>query len=455
VAFNSARLNVLTEKKNAQVDKLAAIVERVQARPDQRMLASEVRATEVLEDKIRKLDGKIAEQKLEWAREDRAAAAVASLIGGKETARVSVGNEARIYRPDATDAAGRPFGYFHDLFKSQNGNMDARARLQRHAQEVWAEEKRTNPNTTAGTGGEFVPPAWLVAQYIPVLRAGRVTADRCMKFPMIPGVDVINIPKITTGGLTAIQTANAAPVASRDPQTTSVAANVNTIAGQVDISLQLLEQSPIAMDGVIFQDLQADLNKQLDLQVLTGTGSNGQLTGILNVASIGSVTYTDASPTATAMFPKLANAVSIVASNRFAPPEAWIMHPRRWLWLSSQLDGQNRPVVVPAVGAFNEMAVAGDLSLDGSVGTLLNLPVYLDANISITSGGGTQDTIICGRFTDTWLYESVVRLRSLIEVLSGTMQLRLQTYQYVALATRLAQSLCTVTGTGLALTGWT
>jgi HK97 family phage major capsid protein len=213
------------------------------------------------------------------------------------------------------------------------------------------------------------------------------------------------------------------------------------------------------MDGVVFSDLSADLNKRLDLQVLTGTGSNGQLTGILNVNSIGSVVYTDASPTGAALFPKIANAISVVASNRFAPPECVIMHPRRWLWLSSQLDTQNRPLVVPKAGMVNEMAAFGDLgdaNIDGSVGTILNLPVFTDANLSITSGGGTnQDTIIVGRFSDTWLYEGVLRLRSLPEVLSGTLQLRCQIYEYVALATRLAQSLCTITGTGLALTGWT
>ena len=116
------------------------------------------------------------------------------------------------------------------------------------------QEIRTNPSTTAGTGGEFVPPLWLVSQFVPYARPGRTSTNRVVNYPLPPGVDVIDVPRITVGSQAAIQTANAAAVSSVDIVTSTVAANVNTIAGQEDISLQLLEQSPIAMDGVVFQD---------------------------------------------------------------------------------------------------------------------------------------------------------------------------------------------------------
>ena len=71
--------------------------------------------------------------------------------------------------------------------------------------------------------------------------------------------------------------ANAAAVQSVDIVTTSVSAPVNTIAGQEDISLQLLEQSPLAMDGVIFDDLSRDYDQRLDLQIIgeEGVGCRG------------------------------------------------------------------------------------------------------------------------------------------------------------------------------------
>jgi hypothetical protein len=68
-------------------------------------------------------------------------------------------------------------------------------------------EQRVNPNTTAGTGGEFVPPVWLVSDYVKYARPARPTADRCTNKPPPPGTDIINIPEITLGALTAIQPA--------------------------------------------------------------------------------------------------------------------------------------------------------------------------------------------------------------------------------------------------------
>ena len=57
-------------------------------------------------------------------------------------------------------------------------------------------------------------------------------------FPLPPGTDSINVPRITLGTLTGIQPANATPVSSRDMTTTSTTASVNTIAGQLDTSAQ-------------------------------------------------------------------------------------------------------------------------------------------------------------------------------------------------------------------------
>ena len=47
----------------------------------------------------------------------------------------------------------------------------------------------------------------------------------------------------------------------------------------------------------MFADLIADYNQKLDLQVINGSGAAGQMKGVLNVAGINGVTYTDATPT--------------------------------------------------------------------------------------------------------------------------------------------------------------
>ncbi len=45
--------------------------------------------------------------------------------------------------------------------------------------------------------------------------------------------------------------------------------------------MQLLDQSPINFDDVVFRDLTADDNRTLDQQLLTGSGSAGQLESLV------------------------------------------------------------------------------------------------------------------------------------------------------------------------------
>ena len=105
-----------------------------------------------------------------------------------------------------------------------------------------------------------IPPLWLIDEYIPALRPGRVAAGLCKQMPLPEGTDSINIPRLLTPTLTGIQTADAAPVMSRDFSDTFQQANVKTISGQEDVPIQLIEQSPgQILDRVLMTDLIADL----------------------------------------------------------------------------------------------------------------------------------------------------------------------------------------------------
>lgn len=94
-------------------------------------------------------------------------------------------------------------------------------------------------------------------QYIALARAGRAFANLCQNQALPGGTDSINIPKLLTGTATGIQTADNSAVTEVDLTDTSVQAQVQTIAGQQDLAIQLLDQSPIAFDEVVFRDLVA------------------------------------------------------------------------------------------------------------------------------------------------------------------------------------------------------
>lgn len=320
-------------------------------------------------------------------------------------------------------------------------------------------ERRDADRTDATSVGDFVPPIWLMELYADSPRAGRPFADAVRNLPLPGGTDQINIPKITTGTAVAAQTADNAGVNEQDMVTNVAQAPVRTIAGQFDVALQVLEQSPIAFDEVVFLDLAADYDAKLDLQTLNGSGSSGQLKGALNATGITTVTYTDASPTVPELWPKFVDAANQSGTNRKLPPTLSVGHWRRVQWMFAALDANNRPLLASAmVGPQNALGVlpgGGQQGLEpnGVTAWMPNgLPFMSDLNMPTNLGGGTnEDRIITLRPFDQLLFEGALRTRVLQEVLSGTLTVRFQAYAYVAFtAERYPSGIAVVAGTGLA-----
>lgn len=313
-------------------------------------------------------------------------------------------------------------------------------------------EFRANPSRTDGQGGYFVPPLWLVDEFIPYLRNGRPFASAVRQMELPAGTDSINIPKVNSGTLTGMQ-ADVGAVASQDITDTFVTAPVRTIAGQQDVAMQLLDQSPIAFDEVIFADLLADYALRTDVQTWSGVGTGVQLKGIDYVSGVNAVTYTDATPTLPELFVPLAQGLSLLAKNRKrVDGVSWWMQGPRWYWMASQLDTTNRPLITPTdMGPYNPVAMSNGAPVaQGPVGRVLGTPINLDLNITTTDGAGAnQDRAYAIRAEDLYLFEGMMRTRALAEVLSGTLQVRLQVYNYVAfLPDRFPQSISVLSGTG-------
>lgn len=416
-----------------------------------------------LRDDIKKIDERIAEL-TEQEERDAEAAKVAQKLGRTDTG-IKVVSEPKTYGRRSRSS------FFSDVYKAtRDGDVQAADRLARHIEEEKAEVEarfaRADEQLKAagfeveardltrvdGAGGGFVPPLHLIDEFIALARAGRVFADRFNRRPLPGGTDSINVPRITTGTAVAAQTADNAAVQKTDLVETTLAVPVRTIAGQQDVAIQLLDQSPIAFDEIIFADLMADYAAKLDTQLISGTGASGQILGVMEVAGTETVTYTDTTPTVAEIYPKLADAVQRVGSNRFLPATAIFMHPRRWGWFLAALDSQNRPLVVPT-GPNNPTNAVGtaDGGAEGPVGTLIGLPVYVDANIPANRGVGVnEDVIIVARVEDFWLFESAMRTRVLPDVLSANLTVRLQVYAYAAAtAGRYPKSTSTVQGSGM------
>jgi hypothetical protein len=288
-------------------------------------------------------------------------------------------------------------------------------------------------------------------EYIELARPARAYANLVDQQPLPGGTDSINIPKVASGTATSIQNGDNTAVNEVDLTDTFISAPVRTIAGQQDVAIQLLDQSPVNFDQVIFRDLLADYATKVDLQVLAGSGSGGQVLGVHNTSGIQTIAV--AGNTIGNFYSAVADAIQRVYTHRFLPPTHIVMHPRRWAWLTAALDSSQRPLVGIAAEtpSFNAIAALNAVGSQMVVGQMQGLPIVTDPNIGTTfgteSGGGTEDVVYIQRSMDVTLYESGIRSRVLQEVGSGTLTVRLQVYGYLAFtAARYPQSVVEVSG---------
>lgn len=365
-------------------------------------------------------------------------------LSGVVGARVQVTSNEEVYR------RGGDQSFFGDILAVRNGDADAAERLRRNNAAGDERERRDGTSTSATSFGSFIPPVWLLNELAEKARVGRVLAP-FMRDGGFPTTTSITVPRITTGSSAAGQAGDNAAVSETDIVTAQLARSTVTIAGQQDVAQQAFDLSPFPVDRVIFADLEAAYQAELDRQILRGSGSN-ELLGINQVSSILTVTYTDASPTAAELMPKFGDAMSQIHGARFAPAQLAIMHPRRWAWISTAVDSTGRPLGVPAgLPGFNPQAQFGAIAAQGIVGMLSNgLPVVATGSCSTALGAGTEDQIVVTRPDDMILFEAPLRARTHEQTLNGNLTVRLQLFSYVNFfAGRFPASIATINGTGL------
>jgi len=342
--------------------------------------------------------------------------------------------------------------FFKDLIHARSGDYRAAERLARNNAERGYESRALgNTGATGGSGGEFAPPGWIESEYVKLARPGRVTADRFHKQDLPAGVSSVNVPKVATGTTVAPQTTQNTALAQTDITTVALSSGIITTGGKQVVSRQLLDQSPVAFDKVILEDLAADHARQLGTEAITGTGVNGQLRGFLTPASTSVITWTSASPTAQAFYGRLAQLQGQINGSRFKAPDAVVMHPRRWAWFASYVDASGRPLVVPTAGGFNSMAVRDDNQSVGHVGQVLGMDVFTDANIPTTLGAGAnQDVVLMMVSDDIFLWESPLQCEAFESPYADSMGVLYRCFNYSALIPdRYLASLGQVVGTGL------
>ncbi|MGH7487031.1 MAG: phage major capsid protein, partial [bacterium] len=213
-----------------------------------------------------------------------------------------------------------------------------------------------------------------------------------------------------------------------------------------DVARQAVERALPGLDQVIFSDISRDIARKIEVGCLNGSGTNAPL-GILQDGGVPAVTVSG--QTAVQLLLKLADLMQRVEVAVGEPADFILMHSRRFSWLASLVDSQNRPLVVPSgAGPFNSFGTISQQSADDGfsldpdtrpMGYMLGLPIYTSSSIPVTSGSGTnEDWLVVGvrDLAVRWADAQGIRSFTFEGVASSTASIRLQALTYSSYITR-------------------
>jgi hypothetical protein len=361
--------------------------------------------------------------------------------------QVKVGREERTYRPD-TDRRG--VGFLLDVARAAvYGDPQASHRLNQHMREERV-ERGQYLTRAVGTGAftGLVVPQYLTDMYAPATAALRPFADICNKHELPAEGMTVNISRITTATAVSIQaTENTAPTESAIDDTL-LTENVQTASGWQDVSRQAVDRGA-GIDDVVMDDLFRRYATNLDSTLL-----NQATTGLTNIATANA--YTDTTPTAAELYPKILGAASGSEAALLAQaiPSHAVMHSRRWYWLSSQLTS-TWPFInsagIPVQAAGTNANVGYNKGIRGLLPN--GLQVVVDNNAAVNLGAGTnEDEIYVVADAECHLWEdpqAPVFVRA-EQPVAEKLSIRLVVYGYFAYSfRRYSNGAQKVNGTGL------
>lgn len=328
-----------------------------------------------------------------------------------------------------------PYSYFRDLvFASHKNDVEAQQRLLLHGKQMIMEKHPSLQAavTTLDPGAaSFIPPLYMGAEWIELAIAGRPFADAVPKIPLSPVGKRMDFPRIQVTPTVGVQANEGDPVNATDFDSETYSVNKVTIAGQNDVSMQALEFTDPSLDVVIMRELVRSYNSQLDSQLIYGTGASGQHRGLATVCtSDGGNNITFSTGNGAALLGAIYNGLSQVATNQPGfEANVVLIHSRRAAWMASHRDAMGN------LFQQGQLFLAAGPQDGGFIGAAAGLRILRDANIQTNQGAGTnQDDVYVMDINELMLAEGPQRTRVLQEVLSGTLQVRIQLYAFSAFA---------------------
>jgi HK97 family phage major capsid protein len=222
--------------------------------------------------------------------------------------------------------------------------------------------------TTLGTtddsyGGFIVPPTYLESEFIPYLKNSTGMFQAGARVLPVSGEPVI-IPTQASSG-TCYWVAENASITATDVTFGQKHAHPHHLACMMRMSNFIMGQSSPMVEQIVRQDIAQNMGIELELQCLTGSGSQGKPLGIQNVTGLGSYSAS------ARITPDRADAMVYTVENAkgMTGPGAFLMPYREWQYLRQAADGAGTPKFYEGIGQLVRKEAWG-------------YPIYLSHNLT-------------------------------------------------------------------------
>jgi len=398
-------------------------------------------------------------------------------------ARVTRDNE-RVYKPDGAHS------YFRDLCVSAVPDHpraeEARERLAQHRREIEIEiadrtpegrhmlavvremtrqpdadahrrafEARSGVTSALSSVGAFTTPFFMVSAWAPFLER-KPFARECSQCSLPEYGMSVSLPAFVTDAAASLQT-EGTQISETDPTSSTSGAlgagptaSVQTIAGTLTVSQQLLDRSGDSMpsgarfDAYIYRQLSLDCDRQLDMLALSAA-----------LAGAGQVAYSDTSFTLASAggTGHFTAALSQAKANIEGTPGAYLepshifMVPQRWEMIAGWADSQGRPIILPAAADSDDGGGKPGRHYGDTTMTWGGLRVTIDPNIPVPATG--SDQVIVADAAEIIVFAGPRMAQAFVEPGAPTLDVTLRLYGYAACLVRYASAVQTISGSGM------
>lgn len=456
------------EEKQAQADK--------EEEDEKEMQAEEKK----LQARIERLDSKIKRYQSHAASREKHNAVMAEIAASNPAAtpgqRKQAGKPTVKVKTPETYNEGREYSVFLDMASEFWGDHGARERLYHWRAHHGARQRRDGvaelqpdgtwaTNTTETGGGAtasaagggmaaFVPPTWLLDRWADRLTPGAPTLNNLERLSLPADGMSIVVPKVTapvrTTGRgsatdpTAAQAGEAAPVRSVKVAGGLISAHVETVAGEIRITRQMVDRGYFA-DEVAYKTLRDDLETKKNQLLLDGQGhGHNEPVGLLEQASAATtdpLISRDKAKASALTFPEAWGEMTALEgamhARRFVAPDRLVCDPLRWAATKGYLDGDDRPMIgnsqmistavnVPGVDSSNVRGL-------GLKGEFNAIPVIVDPSLPLQGGSSDQHGWLAMNTEDILWFESGVQSIAVNETHASSLEVAVVIYAYVAL----------------------